>query len=581
MKCRGAFFAAGWLCFLLSALASAYPQQAIVINRPTSPRLLVDVGMPESKGRISRVSTAKDLQNAIDRATGGDQIVIDAGSTITGNFVLRNKQRSNGFVVIRSSGNIPPSGNRVAPSDAGAMARIQTDNSAPVFTTELGAHNYRLIGLEITKVPERSGSHRDLSYGLVWIGGPAPGTDKYPSQTLQLPHHIIIDRCYIHGDYGAPHGETYRGVMLHGDNVAVIDSYVANIHSEGMEVQAIEGGNSNGPIKIVNNYLEASGENIMFGGFDPSIPGLTTADIEIRHNLIAKPATWNPNSPEFKGVNYSVKNLFELKNAVRVLIDGNVLENNWVKAQNGTAILFTVRNQAGNCDWCAVQDVTFTNNIVRGTNHVFNIIGADGPNPNVSRKSWKTQQTQRILIANNLAYDIGGKLWNPNPSTGYGIFAAVAGGGAAKAPFVPIKDLIIQHNTAFPPYQVLSMALEPATDGFLFTDNVFTHGIYGIFGDGTGAGEVAIKKFVKRPQISNNLLVGASQLADNYPRSGFRWADSLAKVGFVNLDQCIDAPYNLDGCRIRKKGKPGVEPGVDVDRLKAATACVLSGKSCL
>jgi hypothetical protein len=125
------------------------------------------------------------------------------------------------------------------------------------------------------------------------------------------------------------------------------------------------------------------------------------------------------------------------------------------------------------------------------------------------------------------------------------------------------------------------MALEPATDGFLFTDNVFTHGIYGIFGDGTGAGEVAIKKFVKRPQISNNLLVGASQLADNYPRSGFRWADSLAKVGFVNLDQCIDAPYNLDGCRIRKKGKPGVEPGVDVDRLKAATACVLSGKSCL
>ena len=44
---------------------------------------------------------------------------------------------------------------------------------------------------------------------------------------------------------------------------------------------------------------------------------------------------------------WSVKNIFELKNARRVLAEGNVLEHNWQHDQNGFAILFTVRNQDG------------------------------------------------------------------------------------------------------------------------------------------------------------------------------------------------------------------------------------------
>ncbi|MBI2122939.1 MAG: hypothetical protein HYT96_02125, partial [Armatimonadetes bacterium] len=46
-------------------------------------------------------------------------------------------------------------------------------------------------------------------------------------------------------------------------------------------------------------------------------------------------------------------------------VDGNLFENNWQDAQGGTAILFTVRNQDGGAPWSVVQDVTFTNNIVR------------------------------------------------------------------------------------------------------------------------------------------------------------------------------------------------------------------------
>ena len=86
----------------------------------------------------------------------------------------------------------------------------------------------------------------------------------------------------------------------------------------------------------------------MFGGADPAIPDLVPADIEVAaqpHRQAARLA--ESAHREFEGVAWTVKNLFELKNARRVLVDGNLFEYNWPHAQNGFAILFTVRNQDG------------------------------------------------------------------------------------------------------------------------------------------------------------------------------------------------------------------------------------------
>src|SRR5205814_867913 len=102
---------------------------------------------------------------------------------------------------------------------------------------------------------------------------------------------------------------------------------------------------------IVNNHLEGSGENIMFGGVDPGVTNLTPSDIEIRLNHFFKPTSW-------KGV-WTVKNLFELKHAQRVLIESNIFENNWQDAQAGTAISMKTVNQNGFCTWCVTQDITF------------------------------------------------------------------------------------------------------------------------------------------------------------------------------------------------------------------------------
>ena len=46
----------------------------------------------------------------------------------------------------------------------------------------------------------------------------------------------------------------------------------------------------------------------------------------------------------------------------RLLEDGNVFERNWTDAQNGFAILMTVRNQDGGAPWSVVEDVTFSRN---------------------------------------------------------------------------------------------------------------------------------------------------------------------------------------------------------------------------
>ena len=43
---------------------------------------------------------------------------------------------------------------------------------------------------------------------------------------------------------------------------------------------------------IENNYLEAAGENVMFGGADPAIPGLVADGITFRRNYLSRPMAW-------------------------------------------------------------------------------------------------------------------------------------------------------------------------------------------------------------------------------------------------------------------------------------------------
>jgi hypothetical protein len=395
-------------------------------------------------------------------------------------------------------------------------------SSGSVIVTEPAAHHYRFVGIEFG--PARG----TFLHDLVQLGFNHTDIDD-------VPHHIIFDRCYLHGD--AQKG-TRRGIAMNSSSTAVIDSYLADFKEAGADSQAIAGWNGPGPFKISNSFLEAAGENVLFGGADPSIPDLVPADIEIRGNHLAKPLRWHAGSRDFEGTQWSVKNLFELKNARRVIVEGNVFEYNWPQSQNGFAILFTVRNQDGAAPWSVVEDVIFANNVVRHVACGINVLGRDDIHP--------SRRTARIAIRNNLFVDVGGR-W---------------GGGRLFQLLDGTSDISIDRNTAVQSDMLLSGGDHAPHTGFVFQDNIVVHNRNGIIGSGTAPGRPSLDRYFPGALVRRNLIVGGRP--EQYPSGNF-FPASLELIGFVSPQ---DGNYRLAASSsYRHAGPQGREPGADLDAI--------------
>jgi hypothetical protein len=283
-----------------------------------------------AEAEIITVNAGGDLQAALDAAQPGDEIVLQAGATFTGTYILRNKNTTGeAWITIKSSRlSDIPEGVRVNPLDAPKMAKIGSDGyGAAAIVTEPGAHHWRLLGLEVAPKDAQA-----FVYDVIALGSGGTAQDTLD----EVPHHFIIDRTYIHSYAGIG---TKRGLALNSAYTDVTNSYFSEFKVAGQDSQAIMGWNGPGPFKIINNYLEGAGENILFGGGDASIPGLIPSDIEIRRNHLFKPLSWKYGHPTFPGGTvWQVKNLFELKNARRVIVEGNLMENNWTQAQTGYGV---------------------------------------------------------------------------------------------------------------------------------------------------------------------------------------------------------------------------------------------------
>ncbi|HVZ19897.1 MAG TPA: hypothetical protein VG871_02480 [Vicinamibacterales bacterium] len=233
------------------------------------------------------------VQPAIDHAVGGDVILLRAGETFVGNITLRAKTTSNtSYITIRSDApdsSLPPAGVRLIPPGkpganvaAGVLPRLigygGDWKSTPVVRAEPGAHHYRLEFLDIDGVA-------NVGYEtLVRFG---ENTSAQTSNS-EAPYSLVLDRVYVHGH---PTKGQKHGVVLNSRYTDVLDSYISDIMGLA-DTQAIAGENGAGPFRIVNNYLEATGENILFGGADPATPNLVPSDIDIRGNELEKPVSW-------------------------------------------------------------------------------------------------------------------------------------------------------------------------------------------------------------------------------------------------------------------------------------------------
>jgi hypothetical protein len=487
----------------------------------------VDTSPVTPSGATISVSAGADLQRALDTARPGDVITLPAGAVFPGSFVLREKQ-GQGWITVRSSapdGVLPSPGRRIDPSHAPLMPKL-VSSSGPVVSTESGAHHYRLIGLEMRPAP---GAHL---HDLVRLG-------DGESREEMLPHHIVLDRCYLRGD---PARGGRRGIALNGRYLAVIDSYLADFKQAGDESQGIAGWNGSGPFKIVNNHVEGAGENLLFGGADPAIRDLVPSDIEIRSNHFVKPLAWKAGEPGFQGVVWSVKNIFELKNARRVLVEGNLFEHNWAESQSGFAILFTIRNQDGSAPWSVVEDVSFANNVLRHTDSGINILARDDIH--------RSDQAKRILIRNNLFEDVGSSRWG--------------GGGRLFQILRDADSVVIEHNTAFQEGNLITVDGEP-TRGFIYRNNIAPNAGYGVVGRGTAPGVPTLQTFFPASEFRRNVIVGAS--ASSHPPDNF-YPRSFGEVGFRDINR---GDYRLaDSSPYRRAGTDGADIGVDFDALLTA-----------
>ncbi len=470
------------------------------------------------------VRAGGDLQEALDAARPGDVITLEAGATFTGPFELPKKSGAE-WITIRSSEEelLPPAGARVSPSDADRMPKLEAE-AQTVIAAEPGAHHYRFVGIEIR--PKRG----EYLVNLVTLGW-------NESSAEQVPHHIVFERCYVHGD---PERGTRRGIALNSAETEILDSYFADFKEVGADSQALAGWNGPGPFRIENNYLEGAGENVLFGGEDPTIRNLVPANIVIRRNHFRKPLAWKEGEPEYEGTPWSVKNLFELKNARRVTVERNLFENNWAHAQNGFAILFTVRNQSGAAPWSVVEEVTFANNVVRHAGSAISILGRDD--------NFESGQTRAITIRNNLFEDIDGSRWG-----GAGRFLQMLDGAA---------DVVIEHNTAVHNGNVIT-AEGPPHAGFVFRDNIALHNEYGIAGADLAPGLATLEALFPRAEVRGNVLVGGGGFplpSDNFVPG------SLDDVGFVDIRA---GNYRLrDGSPYKNRATDGTDIGVDFDALE-------------
>jgi hypothetical protein len=495
------------------------------------------------------VTNGEELQSALDRASAGDTIALAAGATFRpvardGSFVLRNRPVPAGqWITIRSSsatfdrsGAVPPS-TRVDPTHADQMPQIRaTSSNAAAIRTEPGAHGYRLIGLDI-------GPAAGLAQQTTLVELGAANNAAAVSQ----PADIVVDRCYIHGN---DTGNYRRGVALNGTRLAVIDSYFANFHEAGRDSQAIAGWNGTGPFKIVNNYLEAASENILFGGSDPAIADLVPADIEIRRNLSTKRLSWRTSG-------IAAKNAFELKNARRVLVEGNTFENVWPSGQDGTAIVLKSTNQDGRCTWCVTEYVTFRHNVVRAASHGLIINAAEAG----ARGLPLPRRANHIRIQNVLFDGIGLPPW---------------GGGKLIRVFGGVSDVEITHVTSSSnPTGILdprdSSDLNP---NLTFKNNIVERRLYGI-GAGSDEGIATLTRnfspFVYNQNVLVNTSAGTGQaISDAALKSRYPPVTAIAHDwAVVNLDDTHRLAPTSPFSRV---GDDGKDLGVDVDMLMAARA---------
>jgi len=548
------------------------------------PRTCYYTGMDgtPSPGKQIRVPAKADLASALDSARCGDTLLLPAGVSF-GVRQLPSKNCDGGhYITVRTDtpdSRLPAEGMRISPAWAG----VASLPGRPPYAQPDGGPAKLMATLVVSRPDGASLGDHIRFIGIEWASDPAANIGRLLN--LEGSDHVILDRNWIHPAEGA---EVGKGVaLMEGARViATINSYISGFNcvarsGKCTDASAVGGGHGNKPtgtFKIFNNFLEASGENILFGGSGATVnPG----DLEIRRNHLYKPMIWKEGEPGYTpaptGDPYIVKNHFELKNAQRVLFESNLLENCWGGfSQTGFSIGLSPKNQGNHCPKCQVTDVTIRYVRIR------NVAGVIEMQNGLSKTGGESAGGGRYSIHDVITDNV-----HQEDYKGHGAFTTIL----SRVP--PLHDVWFDHVTAFVPGPILTLKSmdEQKIDNFRMTNSVFATGSRRppIASAGGGPGNCATRAQKGGPEavlqacfsnykFEKNLIISER---GSWPSGTIVVSDKAA--GIRDLKEGVSRDPRL--CREKgpgcAKASPGAgasaggsDLGADVDAVEAAIAGV-------
>jgi|GEM_PF-373479 len=554
-----------------------------------APRTCFDTDLADTPGSGATylVQPGDNLAAALNSAQCGDTVELQEGASFpSGSLAPAPKNcPDTAWITVRTSAPdsaLPPEHSRANPSYAGipslpgrppfsggtgdAMAQIVLNS--PTGTLVPGDH-FRLIGLEITR--------------------PSDGTWHNALVNPQYSKNIF-DRCWVHGDAVAETGHLVQ-IAPSADHIAVIDSYLSDAHCTAVtgacsDAQAITATGGAQVTKIYDDFLEASGESVMFGGGAAST---LTADLEIRLNHFFKPMIWNRLDPSFFGTTFIVKNNLELKEGQRIFVEGNTLENDWGGfSQSGANILLTPKNQAGAngtnlCPICLLSDVTLRYNYVR--HGAMALVIGDGESDNHGWPAGSFDYSIHDMIFDGMQYA---------ECSGCGYFLSEIGSGydPENPPPTVLHNLSLNHITVvnagfLAPVGIVSGLVEmggppennststPQIANLAWTNSIMATGSSGAYPTGGGTANCAVGEKTPATEFAacwegDSSFAGNVLVVDPNTTNALVWpgdnqsVSDWMSVGFINFNNGDGGNYALDSSSPYKgTALDGLDPGAN------------------
>lgn len=391
--------------------------------------------------------------------------------------------------------------------------------------------------------------------------------------------YAIVNNTLIAGSenffVGGQSAEINQATLSNATTVSATLSNVTNLEVDQNIALPVGGIYSPGQSTIVRSI---SGNNISFDPIAAAPDNGGTAEwaatpsfLEFRQNYLYKPLRWRAGDPAYVGLNIQIKNLWESKHSRYVVVDGNVLENSWIKDQY-YAIAITPRKQWGSETVAAVtRELQFSNNIIKNVANGVMIAAADNNGP--------VQTSSDITFRNNLFQNVGAN-WDSSGAVHMlinMISEADGRGGRVNA-----RRVFFIHNTddGGMPDGNRGMITDFGGDGgaleSMWLNNIHPHGGGGFrSSDSATDCEANIRKYLPPGDSTSwnrNVIVNKSNA--NYPRRGIYvrgpWPNQFVNYGAADFTL---APQNPG----RAAATDGTDVGADMEALRRATAGVRSG----